>query len=211
MKLQCFELSGLMKLTLLLMCVFVLSAGGVTAQAELVDAYSQDVKKISTEMGTVDCAQCHYKIFMSIKNGRGAHRLECLACHQSYHSFRQGGDYKIALPSCGKCHAAPHGKSEQMLNCKGCHTVPHAPLASLDLTTLEPDCITCHAEPGTRMQNGSTAHTKLKCVMCHSDEHGYIPACEECHGIPHPQELMEEFVRCLNCHGNPHDLSLTTD
>jgi hypothetical protein len=211
MKLQCVELSGRIKLIVQIICVFFLSVGVISAQAEVVDVYSQDVKRIFTEMTTVECAQCHYEIFMSIKNGKGAHRLECQACHKTYHSFRQGGDYKVALPTCDRCHAAPHGKSKQMLNCKGCHTVPHAPVASLDLAILEPDCVTCHTEPGARMQSGNSKHTKLKCVICHSDEHGYIPSCKECHGIPHSQELIEEFVRCLNCHGNPHDLSLITD
>jgi hypothetical protein len=163
---------------------------------------------MSTEMVTVDCARCHYEIFMSIKNGQGAHRMECRECHEIFHSFRRGMKYKDVLPACTNCHGTPHGDSEQMIACMNCHTVPHAPLASLDLKILESSCALCHADAGARMASNKVEHAKLKCSLCHSDHHGYVPTCQECHGTPHPDALTEGFEGCLDCHGNPHDLSL---
>ena len=163
------------------------------------------------EMTTIECARCHYEIFISIKNGQGAHRIECRECHETFHSFRRGLRYEDVLPTCASCHDTPHGESEQMVACTTCHAVPHAPLASLALKNLEPFCTTCHTDPGSRMESSRVDHAQLKCVLCHSDRHGYVPICQECHGTPHPQELMSDFDNCLDCHGNPHDLSLATD
>ena len=175
------------------------------------DSYSQNVEKMTDEMTTIDCARCHYEIFMSIKNGRGAHRIECRECHETFHSFRRGLKYEDVLPTCTGCHETPHGESEQMVACKSCHVVPHAPLASLELKTLEPLCSSCHTDAGSRIASGRVAHGQLKCTLCHSDQHGYVPSCQTCHGTPHSQEITEGFTGCSDCHGNPHDLSLTTD
>jgi hypothetical protein len=159
------------------------------------------------ELTTVDCARCHYEIFMSIKNGMGAHRMECRECHETFHNYKKGMQYEELLPACSDCHDTPHGDSEQMLACMTCHAVPHAPLASLDLKTLEPACTDCHADAGSRLAAGSSAHTLLKCIFCHADRHGYVPTCQECHGTPHASEITEGFSGCLDCHGNPHDLT----
>ncbi len=204
-------LSGLFASVLLTGCLAVLAATASTSLATEGDSYSQEVEKMSDEMTTVECARCHYDIFMSIKNGRGAHRLECRECHETFHSFRRGLAYEDVLPACADCHGAPHGDSDQMSTCKACHTVPHAPVASLTLKTLEPFCTTCHADAGKRMESGRVDHNKLKCILCHSDRHGYVPTCQECHGAPHPQEMVQDFESCLDCHGNPHDLLLPSD
>ncbi len=210
MQTQRIVLSALIKsvlpvgiLAVLLVCV------SISPAAES-DSYSQDVEKMG-EMTTIDCARCHHEIFMSIKNGQGAHRIECRECHETFHGFRRGMRYEDVLPTCTGCHETPHGESEQMTACKSCHAVPHAPLASLELKTLEPLCASCHADAGTRIASDRVDHGKLKCVLCHSDRHGYVPSCQECHGTPHSQEITEGFTGCLDCHGNPHDLSLATD
>ncbi len=211
MRMKSSRMSGLIKSILLANCVVALSCYAATSFAAEDDSYSQDVVKMSETMTTVDCAQCHYEIFMSIKNGRGAHRLECQECHETYHSFRQGASYKESLPVCINCHDTPHGESEEMIACKTCHSVPHTPLASLSVVSLEPYCATCHAEPGEKMQSSNADHGKLKCGLCHSEGHGYVPTCQECHGVPHASSVTEDFDGCLDCHGNPHDLSLTAD
>jgi len=186
----------------------VLIACASTSPATEGDSYSQNVERMSEEMTTVDCGRCHYDIFMSIKNGQGAHRMECRECHETFNSFRRGMNYTEVLPACTNCHNTPHGDSEQMLACTSCHAVPHAPLASLDLKVLEASCALCHIDAGTHMESDRVDHAKLKCTLCHSDHHGYVPTCQECHGTPHSEELTEGTEGCLDCHGNPHDLSL---
>ena len=204
-------LSGLIKSVLPVSILVALLACASISLATEGDSYSQNVEKMVDEMTTVDCARCHYEIFMSIKNGQGAHRIECRECHETFHGFRRGLRYEDVLPTCTSCHDTPHGESEQMVACTSCHAVPHAPLASLELKTLEPFCASCHADAGSRIDSGRVDHAQLKCVLCHSDRHGYVPTCQECHGIPHSQEITEGFTGCLDCHGNPHDLSLATD
>lgn len=204
-------LSGLIKSVLPVSILAVLLACASISLATEGDSYSQNVEKMVDEMTTVDCARCHYEIFMSIKNGQGAHRIECRECHETFHGFRRGLRYEDVLPTCTSCHDTPHGESEQMLACTSCHAVPHAPIASLELKTLEPLCASCHADAGSRIDSGRVDHGQLKCVLCHSDRHGYVPTCQECHGTPHSQEITEDFTGCLDCHGNPHDLSLATD
>ena len=204
-------LSGLIKSVLPVSILAVLLACASISLATEGDSYSQNVEKMVDEMTTVDCARCHYEIFMSIKNGQGAHRIECRDCHETFHSFRRGLKYKDVLPTCMSCHDKPHGESEEMVACKSCHAVPHAPLASLELKTLQPFCASCHADAGSRIASGRVDHAQLKCVLCHSDRHGYVPTCQECHGTPHSQEITEGFAGCLDCHGNPHDLSLATE
>lgn len=201
-------LSGLTRSVLPVCLLAILLACGSTSMAGDGDSYSLDVEKMGEEMTTIDCARCHYEIFMSIKNGLGAHRIECRECHETFHSFRRGMRYEDVLPACVSCHETPHGESEQMIACRNCHVVPHAPLASLELETLEPLCVSCHADAGARIASGRVDHGKLKCVLCHSNRHGYVPDCKECHGDTHAQEIMEGFEGCLDCHGNPHDLLL---
>jgi hypothetical protein len=189
----------------------VLLACPLSCRAEGGDPYSQDVQRMTDNMTTLDCARCHYEIFMTIRNGQGAHRIKCRECHTTFHSFQKGLRYEDVLPKCTDCHDTPHGTDAKMTACKNCHVVPHAPKASLELKTLQPYCADCHTDAGTRMARDLTAHSRLKCVFCHAERHGTIPTCRACHGTPHPAEMTAGFSGCLDCHGNPHDLSLAVD
>jgi len=253
--------------------------------AEEADVYSKTPEKMPKEMTPLDCARCHYEIFMTIKNGKGAHRFPCRECHETFHSFRRGMKYQDVLPKCADCHGHPHGDSPEMISCKTCHQKPHAPLASLDIEQLLPycgkchpgpagqlkehpsqhtelscndchseghgyipKCVDCHSQPHTKyidnkgcvqchqphmpkdvsvasntsnevcagchkgpvelFRKSTRAHSKLRCVFCHSGKHGTIPKCQDCHGVPHPKSILEGFKSCQDCHGNPHDLEL---
>jgi len=255
------------------------------AKAQERDVYSKLPKKMSKEMTTIDCAKCHYDIFMTIREGKGAHRFPCRDCHETFHSFRRGLKYEEVLPKCIDCHEHPHGDSKDMVSCKTCHQKPHAPLKSLDIEQLSPycgrchsgpagqlkthpgshsklscndchneghgyipKCIACHDTPHTKyksnkgcmqchpahmpqeifvgilvpndicagcheeeaqlLSSGTKAHSRLRCVFCHSDRHGKIPKCQDCHGVPHPKSILKGFKSCQDCHGNPHDLEL---
>ncbi len=255
------------------------------AFGEEVDVYTKTPQKMPKEMTTLDCAKCHYGIFMTIRDGKGAHRFPCRDCHETFHGFRKGLKYGEVLPKCSSCHDYPHGESPDMTSCKTCHQKPHAPLASLDIDQLLPYCAKCHPGPATQLKEhpgchsrlscnachskrhgnipectkchgtphtkyidnkgcvkchpphmpqdvslavdvsnnicakchkkqvrllemGRKAHSKLRCVFCHSEKHGFIPKCQDCHGVPHPKSVLEEFKGCQDCHGDPHNLEL---
>ncbi|HFQ88998.1 MAG TPA: hypothetical protein ENK27_02880 [Desulfobulbus sp.] len=278
------RLSALVTVLLLAGCL-VLLPPAPAAQAADKDPYSQDVQPLPRGMTTVDCARCHFEIFTTIKTGRGAHRIPCRQCHKTFHSFRHGLRYQDVLPHCTDCHDHPHGDADRMTACKQCHQKPHAPLASLDIEQLQPFCADCHGDQaaqladhpgshsklacndchserhgniprcsechekphttyvsnkgctachpahmpqevryGTRIDNatcagchtgigarlkaGRSAHSMLRCVFCHSEKHGTIPSCQDCHGIPHSAGILQGFSDCLDCHGDPHKLSL---
>ncbi len=264
--------------------LLVLPPQAATGEEE--DVYSKVPQKMPEGMTPLDCARCHYEIFMTIKNGKGAHRFPCKDCHETFHSFQKGMKYGEVLPKCTGCHDYPHGNSPEMSSCKTCHQKPHAPLASLDIEQLLPfcakchpgpagqlkdhpgshselscndchserhgnipRCIECHEEPHTKyvdnkgcirchpphmpqeislatdipsgicaqcheeearlVQASKKAHSRLRCVFCHSGKHGFIPRCQDCHGVPHPASVIEGFKGCQDCHGNPHDLELS--
>ena len=268
-----------------LLIINLLLALPLPAASEEGDIYSKVPEKMPEKMTPLDCARCHYDIFMTIKNGKGAHRFPCMDCHETFHSFRRGMKYEDVLPKCTDCHDYPHGKSPDMTACKTCHQKPHAPLASLDIEQLLPFCAKCHPGPAGQLKEhpgshsklscnachskyhgnipkctnchatphtkyvdnkgcvnchpahmpqdvslpsnvpnnicakchpepaevltaSKKAHSKLHCVFCHSYKHGFIPKCQDCHGVPHPQSVIEGFKSCLACHGNPHDLEL---
>jgi hypothetical protein len=34
-----------------------------------------------------------------------------------------------------------------------------------------------------------------------------VPACQSCHGVPHPAAMMAKFTKCGECHNIAHDLN----
>ena len=249
------------------------------AEGRCGDIYDQDIKPLST----IECARCHYPVFLSLKNHGGKHRQECGECHETYHNFRRGLKWEDRVPACTGCHDTPHGDSPEMKACLKCHENAHAPVYSIKLSTIEPLCGKCHAKPAeqlskypsahsdlsctdchhdrhgvipkctecheephskfvdnahctrchpvhmptnlnygphipndacadchneqfTMLKNGILAHSEMKCVTCHSDEHGNVPSCEDCHGKPHTEEMLKDHKACSDCHGDVHDL-----
>ena len=171
------------------------------------DIYSQDIKPLTTR----ECARCHYSVYLSIKNGKGAHRKDCMFCHETYHSFQRGLTWDERVPHCQNCHDLPHGDSKEMTACLKCHSNAHAPLASLKMESIEPFCTTCHAQQAKEIKDYPSGHSAVDCSVCHHDTHGYRPACTECHEKPHTKYV--DNTACMACH-NPHmptNISYGTD
>ena len=114
------------------------------------------------------------------------------------------------MPKCQTCHDLPHGK--EFMACLDCHQQPHAPkvipFAKLEKTVEGKEgvvtCAACHTSEGSEFTKFPSLHnSELNCQGCHSEVHGTIPSCLDCHE-PHGQKM--EYKGCLTCHA-PHSAS----
>ncbi|HUV82301.1 MAG TPA: cytochrome c3 family protein [archaeon] len=104
-------------------------------------------------------------------------RFRCLKCHSDYISLtsRRVINPHSEVGDCNSCHKGhERGISEQ--TCGKCHTKA---IASLEF------------------EGGK--HAKKGCSFCHP-QHGYVPKCQDCHGLYHPAG----FEECAQCHTNAH-------
>jgi hypothetical protein len=155
--------------------------------------YDADVKQLTPE----ECARCHYSIFSEIKKEGGKHKIDCVQCHTVFHAYNpKKQNWDQIMPKCQPCHGNIHG--EKFVACADCHTNPHAPKTQMAMTAeFAKVCGDCHAKVGQELQANPSKHTKVQCVQCHAQKHGYIPACMQCHK-PHSQGQTNE--ECLACH-----------
>lgn len=147
-----------------------------------------------------DCAKCHEPQGQELALNPSAHtELSCSSCHHTRHGN---------IPDCTECHAQPHVAFEDNSGCVGCHPA-HAPINIEYGEQVENIvCAGCHQSANTALVNSSKKHTTLSCVYCHAQNHGYIPACQDCHGKPHSEAMLSRFGACTDCHGDPHSLAL---
>ncbi len=150
----------------------------------------------SGENNMAACNTCHPEQVEEIKSNPSAHsEVDCTFCHTK-HGY---------IPDCLKCHE-PHREGQQFKDCVSCHKV-HQPLnVAYGDNIPNADCGACHGDLKEELESGSTKHSKLKCVYCHKAKHGVRPACQDCHGVPHPAPMMERFKKCTDCHNDAHDL-----
>lgn len=144
------------------------------------------------------CGRCHPVPPEQLANFKSAHSdMACTDCHQDRHGN---------IPDCTECHDEPHSAFVDNAHCTRCHSV-HKP-ADIVFGPGIPNnaCRDCHEEPVDEIKAGKFAHSKLKCVFCHSGPHGTVPTCLKCHDTPHSREMIEEAGGCSECHGNPHSL-----
>ncbi len=155
--------------------------------------YDADVKPLTAE----ECARCHYSVFSQIKSEGGKHKIDCVQCHTVFHAFNpKKQNWDQIMPKCQTCHGNIHG--EKFSGCDACHSNPHAPKTQMAMTAeFAKVCGDCHAKVGQELQANPSKHTKVQCVQCHAQKHGYIPACMQCHK-PHSQGQKNE--ECLACH-----------
>ncbi len=145
------------------------------------------------------CNTCHPTQVNEIKDNPSAHgSFDCAVCHHDKHGY---------IPDCMECHE-PHLEGQTFADCVSCHRV-HQPLN----VTYKEDvpnkfCGACHGDIATLLAAGSTKHAAFQCAFCHKDTHGNVPACQDCHGVPHPKSMMQKFPKCLDCHIDPHDLAI---
>ncbi len=150
-------------------------------------------------LSPVECARCHYPIYKILKDQGGKHRQVCTNCHEVYHRYNPlRKNWKAIMPKCNKCHGLPHGKAAK--ECLSCHQEPHSP-RRIELASVSGKCALCHKDESETLKTHESAHQDVGCEGCHSDRHGRVPECFECHDEGHiPGQTVKE---CLSCH-NPH-------
>ncbi len=144
------------------------------------------------------CLTCHDNIGKEMEKSPSAHSQEvaCNSCHSKH------GE----IPLCSKCHE-PHSPEMKNQDCLTCHP-PHRPKDIVYGNVKIPNgyCGACHEDFVGKLNSTKTKHKDLDCIYCHKEKHGYLPTCQECHGTPHPQEMLKEFANCVACHVDAHGL-----
>lgn len=134
------------------------------------------------------CLTCHDTQGEQLQQHQSFHSsLSCSSCHERKHGV---------VPECMQCHQA-HSEEMVQADCGKCHQA-HKPLVvtySSDLPSAT--CGSCHGAPMETLSNTVARHGKLNCALCHENEHGAIPSCNQCHQ-PH-SESMDESA-CSQCH-----------
>lgn len=121
----------------------------------------------------------------------------CNFCHADTHGY---------IPECVDCHE-PHSASMTQANCSTCHQ-PHKPLElTYAANTASTLCASCHGDVFNTLTASKAKHNQVSCVACHADKHKNIPACNDCHGLPHAQSMHDRFPKCGECHNVAHDLN----
>ena len=147
-----------------------------------------------------DCAKCHEPQGQELAQNPSAHTdLSCSSCHHSQHGN---------IPDCIECHAEPHVTFEQNSGCVGCHPVHSPTNIEYGQEVANNVCAGCHQSVNSSLTSSEKKHTNLSCVYCHEQNHGYVPACQDCHSKPHSDAILSRFDGCLDCHGDAHALSL---
>jgi hypothetical protein len=145
---------------------------------------------------TAPCLSCHQKEGTALADNPSRHsKLFCTTCHKAHRE----------VPACVTCHQ-PHSAEMVNKDCLTCHPA-HQPLTiAFGQDMPSKNCATCHKVIFDTLTSVDTKHSKLTCVFCHKDKHGYVPACESCHGKPHPSGMLAQFPKCNMCHISAHSL-----
>jgi len=149
---------------------------------------------------TDPCLTCHSKQGNEMKEKPSKHiNLSCTGCHSVHKE----------IPLCMNCHQA-HSAEMADKDCMTCHPA-HQPVA----IAYGPDmpnkhCAACHKNISDMLTGAKTKHSQLACVFCHKEKHKNVPACETCHGTPHPAGMLQQFPQCNMCHFSAHSLGKET-
>jgi hypothetical protein len=150
------------------------------------------------DAGNDACRFCHGQESRLLRQYESKHTaLNCSQCH----------DVHRKIPQCTQCHK-PHAAEMIASDCNKCHKKAHTPKIVCFPTDMSSQvCGWCHKKP-TDLLHGTTAkHKNLPCIGCHRLVHRFKPACQECHGTPHPEGILVKFTECCMCHSSPHDLN----
>lgn len=154
------------------------------------------------------CYVCHPELDKQIKTFPTKHTyLYCTSCHHTKHGYK---------PACLECHQAHAGRittpglitesTNPLDQCISCHPPHKALKVSYPDDTDNTVCAFCHSKADEMLRLKYTKHTALKCVSCHPENHKTIKRCKECHGEPHPQDMLKKFNSCGSCHGIAHSV-----
>jgi hypothetical protein len=147
------------------------------------------------------CVSCHAAQVEQLREHRSRHSaLECSACH----------DIHRKVPECTRCHK-PHSGDMIAADCRYCHRA-HQPLPVTYASDVpSKDCGACHRKALDLLDASASKHRELGCAFCHAGRHKTVPACRDCHGSPHPEDIMARFPVCGRCHSVAHDLNHWTE
>ena len=179
------------------------------------------VKAQNDHFGTTGCLSCHTNAHTPLKMSfKGAGTDVCVVCHglqgwqlrkyESKHSALNCAnchDMHRQFPSCTQCHVPHKGKIAG--GCNLCHKAHMPKLAAYPDPMPSEDCSVCHRTVADLLSATTTKHRSLSCTGCHQQRHRMIPACEDCHGTPHPKVFMVKFPQCGECHNIAHDINWT--
>jgi predicted CXXCH cytochrome family protein len=170
------------------------------AFAETVEGsfYTVEVEPLTLE----ECGRCHTSHYNWLRENGARHQaVACTECHEVFHAYNPlRNNYADIMPRCSSCHDAPHGSAEPVTKCLDCHANPHQPLVSIPAPAdLEGRCQLCHTGVAASLQAEVSKHTEQECSSCHSEKHGRIPQCSECHENHSPMVVLET-PDCLACH-----------
>ncbi len=154
------------------------------------------------------CYVCHPALDKEMKTFSTRHTdLYCTACHHTRHGY---------VPDCLECHQQHTGTvptpgrmtpgTGPLDQCLSCHPPHKAFKVAYAETTPNIACAYCHRKAKEMLQKSNTKHTALQCTQCHPDKHKTIKRCNECHGRPHPEEMLKKFNSCGGCHGVAHSV-----
>lgn len=145
---------------------------------------------------TAPCLSCHPAQGDEVKNYPSRHsKLFCTTCHKAHRD----------VPPCMSCHQ-PHSAEQTEKDCQMCHPA-HKPLTiSISPDMPNSQCAACHKGISDTLSAADTKHSAVACVACHKEKHKYVPACESCHGSPHPAGMLKQFPQCNMCHISAHSL-----
>ena len=143
------------------------------------------------------CIPCHWPESVMLGKSESKHTaLDCSECH----------DIHGKIPQCSQCHKPHQGKI--VGDCKPCHMHAHRPKVDIfPAAAPSLDCGLCHKIVADLLKATKSKHKNLACSGCHKQMHRMIPACQDCHGSPHPDSIMVKFPQCDMCHYGPHDLN----
>jgi len=188
---------GAALLVMILLHIFIPN-GVISAESSENNIYTLPVQPLTLE----ECARCHTSHYNWLRDNGARHQsVACTDCHQVFHAYNPlRSNYDDIMPKCSNCHTAPHGLAEPLMECLACHANPHQPLVSIPApANLEGKCQLCHTEVAASLTAQVSKHTEQECSSCHSEKHGRIPQCNECHENHSPMATLTT-PDCLACH-----------
>jgi len=144
------------------------------------------------------CLTCHGEEGQQLKANPSKHtEFACNFCHADKHGV---------IPQCVDCHE-PHSTKMGQNDCNTCHQAHQPLLLTYGKDVPSVHCAACHNTAYEQLMASGTKHHELNCVFCHADKHKVVPACSDCHGLPHAEGMHKKFPKCGECHSTAHDLN----
>jgi len=154
--------------------------------------------KVSFGYNVTDpCLTCHTAQIKQLRENPSKHaKLNCSSCHNLHR----------VVPLCVQCHK-PHAATMTQADCRKCHQAHMPSVVTYGNDIPNKECAPCHQKAVSLLGASTSKHKSLTCVTCHAGKHKAVPACQSCHGVPHPAAMVAKFPTCGECHAIAHDLN----